>query len=91
VTMGSNSNENFGEVKPKSSAEKALQRWRNLCRVLVKKPRCRFRFSADLPKRNEAAAMRHTTEVSSFSFLRNIRHSNFFFQKLVPNRCVTIL
>jgi Ca2+-transporting ATPase len=65
--MESYLNENFGEVKPKHSSEEVLQRWRNLCSV-VKNPKRRFRFTANLSKRNEAAAMRRTNQVSRFSF-----------------------
>ncbi|KAL9252681.1 Calcium-transporting ATPase 2, plasma membrane-type-like protein [Drosera capensis] len=52
--------ENF-EVKSKNSSEEALQRWRNLCSV-VKNPRRRFRHTANLPKREEAASMRKTNQ-----------------------------
>jgi Ca2+-transporting ATPase len=65
--MESYLNENFGEVKPKHSSEEVLQRWRNLCSV-VKNPKRRFRFTANLSKRYEAAAMRRTNQVSRFSF-----------------------
>jgi hypothetical protein len=67
VMMESYLNENFGEVKPKHSSEEVLQRWRNLCSV-VKNPKRRFRFTANLSKRYEAAAMRRTNQVSRFSF-----------------------
>ncbi|KAB1214903.1 Calcium-transporting ATPase 2, plasma membrane-type [Morella rubra] len=53
--------ENFGEVKPKHSSEEVLQRWRDLC-FLVKNPKRRFRFTANLSKRFEAAAMRRTNQ-----------------------------
>ncbi|GFY93736.1 cation transporter/ E1-E2 ATPase family protein [Actinidia rufa] len=52
-------NENFGAVKAKNSPEEVLQKWRNLCGV-VKNPKRRFRFTANLEKRNQAAAMRRT-------------------------------
>lgn len=55
-------NENFGGVKPKNSSEEVLQRWRNLCGV-VKNPKRRFRFTANLSKRYEAAAMHRTNQV----------------------------
>lgn len=58
--MESYLNENF-EVKPKNSSEEVLQRWRNLCGV-VKNPKRRFRFTANLSKRYEAAAMRRTNQ-----------------------------
>ncbi|CAO2828177.1 unnamed protein product [Amaranthus hypochondriacus] len=52
--------QNF-EVKPKGSSEEALEKWRNLCGV-VKNPKRRFRFTANLSKRYEAAAMRRTNQ-----------------------------
>ncbi|CAA7387823.1 unnamed protein product [Spirodela intermedia] len=52
-------NQNFGGVKSKNTSEEALQRWRNLCGV-VKNPKRRFRFTANLSKRWEAAAMKRT-------------------------------
>lgn len=62
--------ENF-EVKSKNSSEEVLQNWRKLCGV-VKNPKRRFRFTANLSKRGEAAAMRRTNQVLpnlfSFSF-----------------------
>ncbi|GMH06359.1 hypothetical protein Nepgr_008199 [Nepenthes gracilis] len=56
--MESYLHQNF-EVKPKGSSEEVLQRWRKLCSV-VKNPKRRFRFTANLSKRVEAAAMRRT-------------------------------
>ncbi|PRQ48191.1 putative calcium-transporting ATPase [Rosa chinensis] len=53
--------ENFGEVKAKGSSEETLQKWRKLCGV-VKNPKRRFRFTANLSKRIEAAAMRRTNQ-----------------------------
>ncbi|KAL0431497.1 UNVERIFIED_CONTAM: Calcium-transporting ATPase 2, plasma membrane-type [Sesamum radiatum] len=47
------------DVKAKHSSSEALQRWRDLCGV-VKNPKRRFRFTANLSKRDEAAAMRKT-------------------------------
>lgn len=61
VMMESYLNENF-DVKPKHSTEEVLQRWRNVCGV-VKNPKRRFRFTANLSKRYEAAAMRRTNQV----------------------------
>ncbi|CAA2959917.1 calcium-transporting ATPase 2, plasma membrane-type [Olea europaea subsp. europaea] len=49
------------EVKSKHSSEEVLQRWRTLCGV-VKNPKRRFRFTANLSKRYEAAAMRKTNQ-----------------------------
>ncbi|XP_048226964.1 calcium-transporting ATPase 1 [Ricinus communis] len=54
-------NENFGDVKPKNSSEEALQRWRKLC-WLVKNPKRRFRFTANLSKRFEADAIRRSNQ-----------------------------
>ncbi|KAI3777163.1 hypothetical protein L1987_46959 [Smallanthus sonchifolius] len=54
-------NENFGGVKAKHSSDEALQKWRDMC-GLVKNPKRRFRFTANIPKRNEAAAMRRTNQ-----------------------------
>ncbi|XP_030532119.1 calcium-transporting ATPase 2, plasma membrane-type-like [Rhodamnia argentea] len=58
--MESYLSENF-EVKPKHSSEEVLERWRKLCGV-VKNPKRRFRFTANLSKRYEAAAMRRTNQ-----------------------------
>ncbi|KAK4841100.1 hypothetical protein QYF36_025826 [Acer negundo] len=58
--MESYLNENFG-VQPKHTSEEVLGRWRNLCGV-VKNPKRRFRFTANLSKRYEAAAMRRTNQ-----------------------------
>ncbi|XP_071733814.1 calcium-transporting ATPase 2, plasma membrane-type-like [Rutidosis leptorrhynchoides] len=54
-------NENFGGVKPKHSSPEVLQRWRDMC-TLVKNPKRRFRFTANIEKRNEAAAMRRNNQ-----------------------------
>ncbi|XP_075641940.1 calcium-transporting ATPase 1-like isoform X2 [Castanea sativa] len=54
-------NENFGDVKGKNSSEEALQRWRKLC-WLVKNPKRRFRFTANLSKRVEAEAIRRSNQ-----------------------------
>ncbi|CAL9119914.1 unnamed protein product [Musa textilis] len=59
--MESYLNQNFGGVKPKHSSEEALHRWRKLC-GLVKNPKRRFRFTANLSKRSEAAAMRKSNQ-----------------------------
>lgn len=58
--------ENFGAVKAKHSSEEALQRWRGVV-GLVKNPKRRFRFTANLSKRYEAAAMRQSNQVSLLS------------------------
>ncbi|KAI3760962.1 hypothetical protein L1987_51366 [Smallanthus sonchifolius] len=54
-------NENFGGVKAKHSSDEVLQKWRDMC-GLVKNPKRRFRFTANIQKRNEAAAMRRTNQ-----------------------------
>ncbi|RVX22662.1 Calcium-transporting ATPase 1 [Vitis vinifera] len=59
--MESYLNDNFGGVKPKNSSEEALQRWRKLCWV-VKNPKRRFRFTANLSKRFEAQAIRRSNQ-----------------------------
>lgn len=50
------------DVKSKGSSEEALERWRKLCGI-VKNPRRRFRFTANISKRYEAAAMRRSNQV----------------------------
>ncbi|KAG0521473.1 hypothetical protein BDA96_08G163700 [Sorghum bicolor] len=50
--------ERFGGVQAKNSSEEALRRWRRLCSV-VKNPKRRFRFTANLEKRGEAEAIKH--------------------------------
>ncbi|WKA06524.1 hypothetical protein VitviT2T_024420 [Vitis vinifera] len=70
--MESYLDENFSGVKPKHSWDEVLQRWRNLCSI-VKNPKRRFRFTANLSKRGEAAAMRRTNQAMGFksrSFLK---------------------
>ncbi|XP_020252745.1 calcium-transporting ATPase 1, plasma membrane-type-like [Asparagus officinalis] len=54
-------NQNFGGVKGKHSSEEALQRWRSVCGV-VKNPKRRFRFTANLSKRVEAKAMKKSNQ-----------------------------
>lgn len=68
VEMESYLNENF-EVKPKHSSDEVLQKWRDMC-GLVKNPKRRFRFTANIEKRNEAAAMRRTNQVNDSTLLR---------------------
>jgi hypothetical protein len=65
--MESYLNENFGGVKSKNSTEEALGKWRKLCGV-VKNPKRRFRFTANISKRYEAAAMRRTNQVTDICF-----------------------
>jgi hypothetical protein len=64
--------ENFGGVKSKNSSEEALRRWRDVC-GFVKNPKRRFRFTANLDKRGEAAAMRRTNQVSFFYYSTHVR------------------
>ncbi|PWZ28724.1 Calcium-transporting ATPase 10, plasma membrane-type [Zea mays] len=59
--MESYLNENFGGVKAKHSSEEALGRWRSVVGV-VKNPTRRFRFTANLGKRSEAAAMKRSNQ-----------------------------
>lgn len=84
-------NENFG-VKPKHSSEEALKRWRSLCGV-VKNPKRRFRFTANLSKRYEAAAMRRTNHEklrvavlvskAAFQFIQGMQPSDYSVPKEV--------
>lgn len=74
-------NENFGGVKPKHSSEEVLQRWRDMC-GLVKNPKRRFRFTANLSKRSEAAAMRRTNQVNNFFFNPSLSLFGTFYQTL---------
>ncbi|XP_021728432.1 calcium-transporting ATPase 1-like [Chenopodium quinoa] len=53
--------EEFVEVKAKNSSEEALRRWRSVC-WLVKNPKRRFRFTANLNKRSEAQAIRRSNQ-----------------------------
>lgn len=61
--MESLMDDEFVEVKAKNSSEEALRRWRSLC-WLVKNPKRRFRFTANLKKRSEAQAIRRSNQVS---------------------------
>ncbi|KAI5684450.1 hypothetical protein M9H77_05678 [Catharanthus roseus] len=85
-------NENFGGIKPKNSSDEVLQKWRNLCGV-VKNPKRRFRFTANLSKRYEAAAMRRTNQEklrvavlvskAAFQFIQGVQHSDYSVPKEV--------
>ncbi|CAL2267501.1 unnamed protein product [Prunus armeniaca] len=76
----------FGEVKAKHSSEETLQKWRNLCSV-VKNPKRRFRFTANITKRSEAAAMRRTNQEklriavlvskAAFQFIQGVQPSDY--------------
>ncbi|KAL5556801.1 hypothetical protein UlMin_039037 [Ulmus minor] len=83
--MESYLNGNFGAVKAKQSSDEVLQKWRQLCEV-VKNPKRRFRFTANLSKRNEAAAMRHTNQTlrvavlvskAAFQFVQGVQPSDY--------------
>ncbi|XP_028772746.1 calcium-transporting ATPase 2, plasma membrane-type-like isoform X2 [Neltuma alba] len=77
--------ENF-EVKSKNSSEEVLQNWRKLCGI-VKNPKRRFRFTANLSKRGEAAAMRRTNQEklrvavlvskAAFQFIQGVQPSDY--------------
>ncbi|KAK4776000.1 hypothetical protein SAY87_023961 [Trapa incisa] len=77
-------NENF-EVKAKHSSNEALERWRKLCGV-VKNPNRRFRFTANLSKRDEAAVIRRTNQEKlrvavlvskvAFQLIQGVQHYN---------------
>ncbi|GLT46800.1 hypothetical protein SLA2020_205300 [Shorea laevis] len=79
-------NENFGGVQPKNSSDEALQKWRMVCGV-VKNPKRRFRFTANLSKRYEAAAMRQTNQEklrvavlvskAAFQFIQGVQPSDY--------------
>ncbi|XP_059642567.1 calcium-transporting ATPase 2, plasma membrane-type [Cornus florida] len=84
--MESYLNEDFRAVKSKNSSDEALQKWRNLCGV-VKNPKRRFRFTANLSKRYEAAAMRRSNQEklrvavlvskAAFQFIQGMQHSDY--------------
>ncbi|KAI4327354.1 hypothetical protein L6164_019826 [Bauhinia variegata] len=74
------------EVKSKNSSEEVLKKWRDLCGV-VKNPKRRFRFTANLSKRYEAAAMRRTNQEklrvavlvskAAFQFIQGVQPSDY--------------
>ncbi|XP_075482941.1 calcium-transporting ATPase 2, plasma membrane-type-like [Primulina tabacum] len=74
------------DVKPKHASAETLQRWRDLC-GLVKNPKRRFRFTANLSKRHEAAAMRKTNQEklriavlvskAAFQFIQGVQPSDY--------------
>lgn len=70
-------NENFGDVKPKNSSDEALQRWRKLCWI-VKNPKRRFRFTANLTKRSEAEAIRRSNQVLLTKLKRSLSLSRAY-------------
>jgi Ca2+-transporting ATPase len=60
-------NENF-EVEAKNPSSEALARWRKLCSI-VKNPKRRFRYMADLDKRSEIEIMRTKNKVPQLVFV----------------------
>ncbi|XP_020235043.1 calcium-transporting ATPase 2, plasma membrane-type [Cajanus cajan] len=84
--MESYLHENFGGVKSKNSTEESLTKWRKLCGV-VKNPKRRFRFTANISKRYEAAAMRRTNQEklrvavlvskAAFQFIQGVQPSDY--------------
>ncbi|CAJ1942999.1 unnamed protein product [Sphenostylis stenocarpa] len=84
--MESYLHENFGGVKSKNSTDEALQKWRKVCGV-VKNPKRRFRFTANISKRYEAAAMRRTNQEklrvavlvskAAFQFIQGVQPSDY--------------
>ncbi|KAK7386368.1 hypothetical protein VNO78_26555 [Psophocarpus tetragonolobus] len=84
--MESYLHENFGGVKSKNTTDEALQKWRKLCGV-VKNPKRRFRFTANISKRYEAAAMRRTNQEklrvavlvskAAFQFIQGVQPSDY--------------
>lgn len=90
--------ERFRRVRSKNTSREALANWRNLCSV-VKNPTRRFRFTANLEKRDEADAMRRTNKVLLFLYTTSIFffyqfffyvYDPFFNQFLVQNKMPTI-
>ncbi|KAG2408535.1 Calcium-transporting ATPase [Vigna angularis] len=84
--MESYLHENFGGVKSKNTTDEALQKWRKVCGV-VKNPKRRFRFTANISKRYEAAAMRRTNQEklrvavlvskAAFQFIQGVQLSDY--------------
>ncbi|XP_045812184.1 calcium-transporting ATPase 2, plasma membrane-type-like [Trifolium pratense] len=78
--------EDFRGVKSKNSSDEALRRWRDVC-GFVKNPKRRFRFTANLDKRGEAAAMRRTNQEklrvavlvskAAFQFIQGVKPSDY--------------
>lgn len=58
------------DVKSKHATADMLRRWRDRC-SLVKNPKRRFRFTANLDKRDQAAAIRKNIQVSSYPIFSN--------------------
>lgn len=74
--------ENFGKVKAKHSSEEALQRWRDCCSV-VKNSKRRFRFTANLSKRYEAADMRQTNKENKMRVAVLVSKAAYKFTKVI--------
>ncbi|GKU98839.1 hypothetical protein SLEP1_g11778 [Rubroshorea leprosula] len=84
--MESYLNDNFGGVKAKHSSHEVLQKWREVCSV-VKNPKRRFRFTANLSKRYEVDAMRKTNQEklriavlvskAAFQFIQGVQPSDY--------------
>ncbi|KAK8479383.1 hypothetical protein V6N11_061820 [Hibiscus sabdariffa] len=74
------------DVKPKHASDEALGKWRQVC-GFVKNPKRRFRFTANLSKRYEAAAMRRTNQEklriavlvskAAFQFISGVQPSDY--------------
>ncbi|KAE8680663.1 Calcium-transporting ATPase 2, plasma membrane-type [Hibiscus syriacus] len=74
------------DVKSKHASEEALEKWRQVC-GFVKNPKRRFRFTANLSKRYEAAAMRRTNQEklriavlvskAAFQFISGVQPSDY--------------
>ncbi|KAL4386727.1 hypothetical protein GQ457_09G010880 [Hibiscus cannabinus] len=83
--MDSYLSQNF-DVKSKHSSEETLGKWRQVC-GFVKNPKRRFRFTANLSKRYEAAAMRRTNQEklriavlvskAAFQFISGVQPSDY--------------
>ncbi|CAN1191295.1 Calcium-transporting ATPase 2, plasma membrane-type [Linum perenne] len=74
------------DVSAKHAPDEALEKWRKMC-GLVKNPKRRFRFTANLSKRTEAAAMRKTNQEklrvavlvskAAFQFISSVSPSDY--------------
>ncbi|TYI05661.1 hypothetical protein ES332_A10G104900v1 [Gossypium tomentosum] len=83
--MDSYLNQNF-DLKSKHSSDEALEKWRTVV-GFVKNPKRRFRFTANLSKRYEAAAMRRTNQEklriavlvskAAFQFISGVQPSDY--------------
>lgn len=74
--------DNFTQVKAKHSSEEALQRWRDCCSV-VKNSKRRFRFTANLSKRYEAADMRQTNKENKMRVAVLVSKAAYKFTKVI--------